>query len=86
MKLVYDFTLGRPGCALLQATFGSDNTMVNGFDSESWLVFPTPDMGMYELDTDKYTFLMRVTELVMNGLTVEDARLKVIEERNEATR
>lgn len=50
MKLAFDMTLRRPGCALIQAAFGGDTSASSSFDVGTWLVFPTPEMRLYELD------------------------------------
>lgn len=46
-RLLYDVTLMRPGCVLLQAMAGGN---VDGLTLQSigeWLTAPTPDMKMY---------------------------------------
>lgn len=50
MKLLFDMTLRRPGCVLLAAAYGADPTASKAFPSESWLVAPTDDMQVYEID------------------------------------
>lgn len=54
MKIVFDPTLMRPGCALLQATLGALWTdLAFHFPPHSWLTFPTPGMGVYEVTPDQ---------------------------------
>lgn len=45
ITLIYDTELKRPGCVLLQAVAGCDQYALNRFfNSEDWLVSPTPGM------------------------------------------
>lgn len=54
MTIVYDATLRRPGCVLLQAALGGTvPDFVRFFPSESWLVEPTPDMKTYPVTADQ---------------------------------
>lgn len=47
MTLVYDATLMRPACPILQAVLGGDEGLSRYFSPDSWLVEPTPDMKAY---------------------------------------
>lgn len=50
-RLLYDPKLRRPGCVLLQAAMGCDHHLLGRlFPAETWLAYPTPDMGCYEAD------------------------------------
>ena len=53
MKVLYDTTLRRPGCVLLAAAYGADIHVASLFDSRDWLVSPTEDMRVYELNEDQ---------------------------------
>lgn len=53
MKLVFDMKLKRPACVLLQAVLGGDKGIANRFSSELWLIEPTPDMKLYEINKEQ---------------------------------
>lgn len=47
IPIVYDTDLKRPACALLQAAMGGSTTALHRyFDSQDWLVAPTPGMRL----------------------------------------
>lgn len=60
--MVYDCKLRRPACALLQAVLGGDDGACTVFDSRHWLLSPTPDMRLYEVDQDRLRDLISITE------------------------
>jgi hypothetical protein len=62
MKIVYDTTLMRPGCAILQAAYGADVSIARMFNSQDWLTNPTPDMGVYEVTKEQLELLIAKTE------------------------
>ena len=43
-SIIYDRELRRPACVLLNAVGGGDPELIRLFDSDSWLVAPTPGM------------------------------------------
>lgn len=46
-SLVIDVVQMRPACTLIQAVASGDSaTLYRHFDSEDWLVYPTPDMRL----------------------------------------
>ena len=46
--LVYDQVLMRPACVLLQAVFGGTGHLASAFfNSDDWLLDPTPNMKPY---------------------------------------
>lgn len=48
--IAYDCTLRRPGCVLVQVGMGatiSNQELEFTFDTEDWLLAPTPDMKVY---------------------------------------
>jgi hypothetical protein len=45
IRILYDTTLKRPGCVILQAAAGcSSDGLKRYFHAEDWLLAPTPDM------------------------------------------
>lgn len=62
MKIAYDIRQMRPGCVLLQAAMGGDPFCAKQFDSETWLVFPTPDLHVYEVSDKQLQELIRRTK------------------------
>lgn len=53
MKIVFDIKRMRPACALLQAVMGGSQGIAHGFDSDTWLLVPTPDMSVYEITPEQ---------------------------------
>lgn len=53
MKVAFDITLMRPGCALIQAGLGCGTSIAHHFPVESWLLFPTPDLKVYDLTEEQ---------------------------------
>ena len=50
MQIAFDIELMRPGCALIQAAMGGTQGIANHFDAEQWLIVPTLDMKLYEVN------------------------------------
>jgi len=50
---MYDTTLLRPACTLLQAAYGATVSNADLAELGEWLVSPTPDMAMYELNEEQ---------------------------------
>ena len=49
MTILYDVTLMKPGCVLLQAAAGCViSEFSTKFPTECWLLSPTPNMKVYE--------------------------------------
>lgn len=53
MKVAFDTTLMRPGCAIVQAALGCDPAIANEFDPAKWLTYPSDDMGVYEITDEQ---------------------------------
>jgi len=62
MKIVYDVELRRPGCAIIQAAMGGDRSIANEFDTATWLTFPTPNMGLYEVTQKQLDYLVKTSK------------------------
>jgi hypothetical protein len=62
MKVVYDAVLKRPGCALLQAALGGTNGIADLFPLDSWLLAPTDDLRLYEINEGRLGQLITITE------------------------
>lgn len=63
LRIAYDRTLMRPGCAVVQAGLGGTPGIANAFDSHLWLVAPTDDMRVYPLrDEEQLARLIQITE------------------------
>jgi hypothetical protein len=59
--ILYDAKLRRPGCVLLAAVYsqhGADRHFPHDCPTESWLVSPTPDLSLYEVDDSQYQQLV----------------------------
>lgn len=53
MKIAFDIKEMKIGCVLLQATFGCDPKLADRFDTKHWLLAPTPDLKVYEINEDQ---------------------------------
>jgi hypothetical protein len=62
MKIAYDCTLKQPGCVLLQAALGGEPALASRFDPKYWLLAPTPDLKVYEVDERRMEQLLAITE------------------------
>lgn len=53
--IAYDTKLRRPGCVLLQATMAtiSNDMLSKHFDVDDWLLHPTPNMGVYPIESEE---------------------------------
>lgn len=49
--IAFDFTVMRPGCALVQRAMGTSITNENLQRFDDWLLSPTPDMQVVTLHT-----------------------------------
>ena len=65
-NVVFDITLKKPGCAILQAMFGCENHMAHLFETDSWLTSPTPDLKAYQIPGDQ---LKKLVALVNSQYT-----------------
>lgn len=62
-KLVYDATLKRPACILIQAAIvKSGYDIANRFPVKSWLIYPTVDMKLYEVTETQLAYLIKLAE------------------------
>lgn len=66
-KLLYDVTLRKCGCVLLQAVAGGSIGIANRIPAEDWLVAPTPDMKLYELTDDQVDQLVAMHKGMPRG-------------------
>lgn len=48
LPLVFDPTLNKVGCVLLQAALGGTRGLCYLFDTEDWFLAPTENMKMYQ--------------------------------------
>ena len=60
MRILFDRTLKRPGCVMLQVACGCGLQAALMFDSEDWLLTPTPDMRVYEVTEDEVVELAKM--------------------------
>jgi len=58
LKIVFDVSLMRPGCAILQVLKGGTPGIANSFPSESWLITPTENMKLYNISQDELKILV----------------------------
>lgn len=60
MKVAFDIELMRPGCVLVAAALGADTEPCAHFETETWLLAPTPGMRVFETTPEQ---LRRLVEL-----------------------
>ncbi len=63
MKVVFDIRQMKPGCALLQAALGGTEGIANVFPAEAWLIAPTDDLKVYEVNECQLNQLIEKVEL-----------------------
>jgi hypothetical protein len=52
----------KPGCVLLQASYGCESCIAHEFDTRDWLLAPTPDLKVYEVTEEQLKKLVGMTE------------------------
>lgn len=62
MRIAFDMTLKRPGCAILQAVYNGTPGIANFFPPESWLTTPTDNMTLYEFPDEQLSEVIRLVE------------------------
>ena len=72
MLIAYDCVLDRPGCAILQGSMGGDidNYELALFGVGSWILAPTPNLKVYEINLEQ---LRRLQDRVSERLKVTHA-------------
>jgi hypothetical protein len=73
-KLVYDLSLKRPACAILQAVFGGDQGIAGSFPSEHWLTAPTPGMKAYQISNEELGKVIEYHRMLVVGVTVPEGK------------
>ena len=48
-RIAFDIKKMKVGCALLQATHGCNPLLADRFDTKYWLLYPTPNLYVYEV-------------------------------------
>lgn len=66
MKIAFDCTQKRPGCALLQAAHGADLEVLREFPCETWILSPTSDMRVYQVTKEQLTKLVEMAKKAAN--------------------
>lgn len=62
VKIAFDTTLRRPGCAIVQAGFGCDPQVSHYFNSDTWLLVPTDDMRVFKATPEQLQALVRMAD------------------------
>lgn len=47
--IAFDIGQMKPGCVLLQASYGATPDIASVFDTGCWLLSPTPELRVYEI-------------------------------------
>lgn len=61
LTIAYDFTLKRPGCALIQATYGATISNFELGRMDNWLLFPTDEMKLVAISREQLEQLVVIT-------------------------
>lgn len=61
MKIAYDIELMRPACVIVAASMGADSDLAHWFDTQDWLLAPTPNMKVYPVTEDQVDQLVVMT-------------------------
>lgn len=61
MKIAFDIELMRPACVLLQAAYRCDFSLADLFPTETWLLSPTKDMKIYNIELPQVNLLVEKT-------------------------
>lgn len=67
MKIAFDIEQMRPGCVLLQAALGCNSFLAHKFPTESWLLFPTPGLKVYEITEEQLPMLVSKVMTKLSG-------------------
>lgn len=62
MKVAFDIKLMRPACVLVAAVYRADTRVPTRFDPNDWLLAPTPDMAVYEINDSQLDQLVKKVE------------------------
>lgn len=60
MKVAFDTELMRPGCVLVAAGLGADTEPCAHFETDTWLLHPTPGMRVFETTPEQLAQLVRM--------------------------
>jgi len=58
MRAAFDIDLMRPGCVLVAAAMGATPGVANRFNTEDWLLIPTPGMQVFEITKKQLNVLL----------------------------
>lgn len=61
MRVAFDLHLMRPGCVLVAAGMGADTEPCAHFETDTWLLAPTPGMKVFETTPEQ---LAKLVEMV----------------------
>ena len=62
MKIAFDIDEMKVGCVLLQATFDCPSEIAHRFDTDKWLLAPTPGLQVYDITEDQLDQLVDKVE------------------------
>jgi hypothetical protein len=63
LRIAFDITLMRPGCALLQAAYQCGPHLADLFPVDIWLLSPTADLKVYNIERTQLSLLQEKTRL-----------------------
>jgi len=59
VKIIFDIEQMKPACVLLQAAMGGDIAVANAFNSDHWLINPTPGMKCFAVTPEQLQILVQ---------------------------
>lgn len=62
MLLAFDITRMQPGCPLVQAAMGGTPIAASWFPTSRWLLAPTDEMRLYEVDFARLAQLVKISQ------------------------
>ena len=62
-RIVYDATRMQPGCVILQAAMGGTVPNFVELFPDGWLIHPTDDMVLFEVDDEQLAKLAEIARL-----------------------
>lgn len=57
-KIAFDIELMKPACVLVAAGYGADSSIPHMFPTDSWLLAPTDNMGVFEVTDEQLKILV----------------------------
>lgn len=80
-RLAFDMELMRVGCPIVQAAMGGDTTIPGRMPDTAWVLAPTPDMKVYEIEDDE-----QLERIIKTMTELEAARQQLLASVRKGTK